>query len=142
MKIVIKSTKLKLTPSLKDYIEEKINSLEKFSSFFKNKNYYNHFFGKGKPKIEAWVEVGKESLHHKKGPFFWAECQMRFPGKSLRAEARAENLKIAISEVKNELKRQIKEYKEKIATKIKSGQRTLKKKLKIAKEATLAEKKK
>jgi ribosome-associated translation inhibitor RaiA len=116
--------------------------LKNFQVFLKIKIIIIIFFGKGKPKIEAWVEVGKESLHHKKGPFFWAECQMRFPGKSLRAEARAENLKIAISEVKNELKRQIKEYKEKIATKIKSGQRTLKKKLKIAKEATLAEKKK
>jgi len=142
MKIIIKSTKFKITPFLKKYIEEKINSLEKFSKIFQNKKYFNHFFSKGKPKVEAWVEVGKETLHHKKGPFFWAECQMRFPGKSLRATARAKSLEIAINEIRNELKRQMKEYKEKMATKIKHGQRVLKAKIKIAKEATLSKKKK
>ena len=150
MKIVIKSSNFKLTPVLKNFVEEKINPLEKFvkvlysepsrrisTRFSKRKpriakrveisllgeKYYGHFFGKGKPMVEAWMEVGKETLHHKKGPFFWAECQMRFPGKSIRSTARAENLELAVNEVKDELQRELKEYKEKIMAKEKRGAR-------------------
>lgn len=113
MKIVIKTKNIKLTPSFKIYIEEKINSLEKFLKIFQSEKYYNHFFSKGKPRVEAWLEIGRESLHHQKGKVFWAECQMRFPGRSIRATARAEDLKIAINEIKDELQRELKQYKEK-----------------------------
>ena len=150
MKINILTKNIKLTSALKNFIEEKINPLEKFvkvlysepgrrisTRFSKRKpriakrveisllgeKYYGHFFGKGKPMVEAWMEVGKETLHHKKGPFFWAECQMRFPGKSIRSTARAENLKLAINEVKDELQRELKEYKEKMMAKEKRGAR-------------------
>jgi len=75
MKINILTKNIKLTPALKDFIEEKINPLEKFAKILQNKKCYNHFLGRGKPKVEAWIEIGKETLHHKKGPFFWAECQ-------------------------------------------------------------------
>ncbi len=114
MKIVIKTKNLKLNSDLKDFIEEKINSLEKFAKIFQDeKKYFNGFYGKGKPKIEAWVEIEKTTLHHKKGPVFRAECQMRFPGKSIRSTAEAKNLRLAITEIKDELQREIKQYKEK-----------------------------
>lgn len=135
MKIVIKTTNVKLSPSLKRDIQEKINSLEKFAQDLFSGEYSNYFFSKGKPRVEAWFEVGKETLHHKKGPFFWAECQMRFPKKSIRATARAEDLKIAINGVKDELKRKFKEYKEKVATSAKRGARIAKKELKISPQA-------
>jgi len=150
MKINILTKNIKLTSALKNFIEEKINPLEKFvkvlysepgrrisTRFSKRKpriakrveisllgeKYYGHFFGKGKPMVETWMEVGKETLHHKKGPFFWAECQMRFPGKSIRSTARAENLELAVNEVKDELQRELKEYKEKMMAKEKRGAR-------------------
>lgn len=135
MKIVIKKTNVPLTPFLKEYIQEKINSLEKFARIFQKEVYFNHFFGKGKPRVEAWVEVGKETLRHKKGSFFFAECQMRFPKRSIRSTARAENLKLAINEVKDELQRELKQYKEKIKAQTKRKTRILKKELQIAKEA-------
>jgi len=113
MKIIIKTKNLKLNQALKNFIEEKINSLEKFSKIFQN-NYYGDFFGKGKPRVEAWVEIGKESRHHQKGPYFLAECQMRFPKKSLRSVAESEDLKQAITEVKDELQRELKQYKTKL----------------------------
>lgn len=112
MKIVIKTTGIKLNQAIKNFIEEKINDLEKFSEIFGEK-YFNGYFGKGKPRVESWVEVGKITRHHQKGPIFRAECQMRFPGKSLRAEVVSKNLKSAIVEVKDELQRQLKQYKEK-----------------------------
>ena len=132
MKIIIKTKNLKLNQELWQYIEEKINSLEKFSKIFYSQEYFNHYFGKGKPKVEAWVEIGKTTLHHKKGPYFWAECQMRLPKRSVRATAQADNLKSAITEVKDELQRQLKQYKEKLTAQTKRRARVLKKELKLS----------
>ncbi|MBZ9572227.1 HPF/RaiA family ribosome-associated protein [Patescibacteria group bacterium] len=136
MKIIIKTKNIKLNRALKNYIQEKLNSLEKFAKIFQSKKeYFNHFFGKGRPRVEAWVEIGKETLHHQKGPYFWAECQMRFPNRSLRSTARAKNLKMAITRVKDELQRELKQYKGKIISKSKKKQRVLKKELKISPSA-------
>jgi len=135
VKIVIKTTNVKLTPALEQYIREKINSLEKFLKIFYTEKYFNHFFGKGKPTIEAWVEIGKTTRHHRKGPFFWAECQLRFPKKSIRSTAEAEDLRRAVTEVKNELQREFKEYKEKIGAQTKRRARALEKELKISPQA-------
>lgn len=107
MKINIKATNLKLTPSLKNYIEGKINDLEKFIPQIREENYFS---GKGKPPFEAWVEVGKTTGHHYKGKIFRAECQIRLPGKSLRSESVKEDLRLAVDEVKDELQREIKKY--------------------------------
>jgi len=133
MKIVIQAKNLKLNQALEDYINEKLNPLEKFSKILYNeKKYYNHFFGKGKPRVEAWVEIGKTTRHHKKGPFFWAECQMRFPKRTLRSVAESDNIKQAITEVKDELQRELKQYKEKLISKTKRRDRVLKKELKLS----------
>lgn len=149
MKINILTKNIKLTPALKDFIEEKINPLEKFVKIQQNKEYSNHLpggakvkkkessltSGKGKSIIEAWVEIGKESRHHKKGSLFLAECQMRFPKKNIRSTARAENLKSAINEVKDELQRELKEYKEKLVAEKERKSRILKKEIKISPQA-------
>lgn len=132
MKIVIKTKNVELTPALKEWIEEKINLLEKFLKIFQEEKYFDHFFGKGKPRVEAWVEVGKETRHHQKGPFYFAECQMRFPKRSVRSEAFSKNLREAIIMVKDELQRQLKQYKERIPKSLaRRRQRALKKELKI-----------
>ena len=136
MKIVIKATNIKLDQALKEFIEEKISSLEKFSKIFYNENEdFDHFFGKGKPKVEAWVEIGKTTFHHQKGPIFWAECQIRFPKTSLRATSKREELKLAIVEIKDKLQRELKQCKEKLTAKRKRRVRVLKKELKLASQA-------
>jgi len=119
VEIVIKTTNLKLNGILRRYIEEKLNSLEKFSKIFYNEKCSGQFFGKGKPRIEVWVEVGKTSLHHQKGPVFFAECQMRFSGKSFRSVVRREDLKSAVAEAKNKLGQELERYKEKLTAKTK-----------------------
>jgi len=101
MKINIRSKNIELNQILEDYINEKINSLEKFLKILQN------------PDAEARVEVEKTTFHHKKGLVFRAECQLDFPGESIRAEAVSEDLKLAINEVKDKLQRELKEYKEK-----------------------------
>ena len=121
MKIVIQAKNIKLNQALEDYINEKLNSLEKFVKVLYNEKYYDHFFGRhppttrGKPRVEVWVEIGKITLHHRKGKIFRVEVQMRFPGKSIRSEAVSDDLKKAITETKDELQKQIKKYKEKFS---------------------------
>jgi putative sigma-54 modulation protein len=130
MKVVIKATKVKLTPEIKNFIEEQINSLEKFSKGIFGKNYYNGFLRKGKPRAEAKVEIkGKER------GFYYVECNLNFPKRLIRSESLKKDLKSAIYEVKDELQREIKEYKEKFFEKFKRGARKLKRELKIAEEA-------
>jgi len=101
MQIIIKGTKIKLTKILKDFIEEKIEDLEKL---FKSKVKQDF-------KIKAFVEIGKISKHHKKGEVFFAECQIFLPGEGVRAVAEREDLKLAICEVKDKLQIQLKKYK-------------------------------
>jgi ribosomal subunit interface protein len=130
MKIVLKTTNIQLEEKIKKFLEEKINSLEKFAEDF----FCNDSKGKGKPKIEAWVEIAKLPKH-RKGKVFYAECQMHFPGKSIRAESIEESLEAAIEKMKDELKNQIIHYKEKIITKYEKGAKMAKKKLKLSRFA-------
>ena len=141
MKIVIKTTGLKLNRALRNYIQEKIGSLERFANVFQNEKYYDGFFGKGKPRAEVWVEIGRTTLHHQKGLVFRAEAQMRLAGKSLRAEATGKDLKLAIVEVKDKLQRQLKQYKNKISAITKRRTRVFKKSIRLSSSAKFEKRK-
>lgn len=140
MKINIKTKNTTLTRAIEDFIKEKINSLEKFIKILYNGKYKSPSSGKVKPVLVAWVEIGKETLHHKRGPFFRAECQIRFYGKSMRAEAVSKDLRVAITEVKDELQIGLKKQKEKIISKKKRKSRVLKKRMKISPQARFEQK--
>jgi len=134
MKITIKATKIELNPEIKKFIEEQINSLEKFAKGIFGEKYYDGFFGKGKPRAEARVEVkGKER------GYYYVECNLNFPKKLIRSESLKKDLKAAIYEIKDELQREIKEYKEKFFAKFKRGARKLKRELKISEAAKIKE---
>ena len=98
MKVTIKATNLELTPVIKKAIEEKIAALDKF-------------IPRIGASVEAFVEVALESRHHKKGKIYYAEANIKVPGKIIRSEAKEENIYRAINEVKDELQRLLKEYK-------------------------------
>jgi ribosomal subunit interface protein len=134
MKVTIKATKIELTPEIKEFLEDQINSLEKFAKGIFGEKYYDGFFGKGKPKAEARVEIkGKER------GFYYVECNLSFPKKLIRAESLKKDLKSAIYEVKDELKREIKEYRKKFFAKFKRGARKLKRELKVSEAAKIKE---
>lgn len=138
MKIVIRTKNINLTEALRNFVQKEIESLEKFAEILQAESkYFNGFLGKGKPRVEAWLELTRETQHHRKGDIFRAECQMRLPGRSIRAEALSEDLKTAIIEVKDKLQRALKEYKEKKIAKTKRGTRAFKKDLKLVPEAKL-----
>jgi ribosomal subunit interface protein len=100
MKIQIKSTNITLTESLKNYIEEKINSCERFIQ-------------KIDFPLESYIEIEKTTKHHRKGNIFRAEINLVLPRKLLRCEAKREDIYLAINEAKDKLQREIKEYKNK-----------------------------
>lgn len=127
MRIEIKGTNVKLNKELKDFVERKINGLAKFLNILEKDS------GQKKPLSEAKVEIGKTTRHHRRGPFYRAECQIDVPGgKKLRAESRSEDLRTAITEVKDELQEQLKKYKGKIISQHKRGKRKIKKSLHLS----------
>ncbi len=103
MKVTIKTTNLKLTPEVKKIIEEKIATLDKFIPHTGNDD-----------SVEAFVEVALETRHHKKGKIYYAEANIKVPGKIIRAEAREENIYQAINKVKDELQELLKKYKKRL----------------------------
>ena len=115
MKVTIKATNFDLTPAIKKAIEEKIATLDKFIPNIDT-------------PLEAFVEVALESRHHHKGKIYYAEANIKVPGKILRSEAEGENIYQAINEVKDELQRILKEYKKRIIGKRKKASRALKRK--------------
>lgn len=109
MNIQYYTKNLELTANLKNYISEKINSLENFLP----KN----------TETNIQLEISKITQHHHQGPFYRAEVNI-FLGKNLiRAKAEKENIFWAISEVKDKLQREIKKLKEKRQTEYLRGAR-------------------
>ena len=80
------------------FVEDRIGGLDKFIE----------------GEVEAKVEIGLPSTHHRSGDVYYAEVNLKIGGKLLRAEASNADLRNAITEVKDELQIQIKKFKEKI----------------------------
>ncbi|MEK7579984.1 MAG: ribosome-associated translation inhibitor RaiA [Patescibacteria group bacterium] len=98
---IVESKNIKLNDALVVWVEKKIGGLDKFLK-------------KIDPAvIEARVEIGKPSRHHHKGPVWYAEVNLKLPGKLLRATDTNKDLRTAINQVKDELQVQIKKYLEK-----------------------------
>lgn len=99
MKINIKSTKIELTDAIKNYVQEKMDMLEKNLGSIK--------------VLNCDVEVGMTSNHHNKGEIYRTEVNLNLPGELLRVEKTEEDLYRSIDNVKDHLTMAIKKYKEK-----------------------------
>ncbi len=102
MEINIKATNLDLTPSIREYVEEKIGSLDKFLKKFEKEG-----------EIKILVEIARTTKHHKSGKVFYAEATFSLRKKVFRAENSNDDVRLAIGEVRNKLQQEIKKYKEK-----------------------------
>ncbi len=94
----LKATNIELTDAIKEYVEKRLESLEKLSASFE-------------PAASVAVEVGKSSNHHNKGPFMRCEFTLQVPGTVMRAEEEREDLYESIDAAKDDLARQLKDYK-------------------------------
>jgi ribosomal subunit interface protein len=99
VKLSIKTVGIELTPSFRTFIESKLPPLAKF---------VGEFDALG--ETEIWLEVGRTTKHHKRGEVFWAAADLRLPKKILRAEARSNDARAAIDEVKDKLRLEIGKY--------------------------------
>lgn len=99
MKINIKSEKLELTEPIRNYLQKKVNVLEKFINADNN-------------KIIAHAIIGKTTKHHAKGNYFEAEIKISTPGKDFFTKIQKDDLYAAIDEAKDILKRDIIKHKE------------------------------
>ncbi|HBB56512.1 TPA: ribosome-associated translation inhibitor RaiA [Patescibacteria group bacterium] len=117
MNINIKATNIELTPELKNYVEQKVNVLEK------------HIYHEIDDSVKAWVEVGKISEHHQKGDVYRAEIQIHIPrnAKGARAEATHYDIFAAIDKAQDEIKIEIEKEKNKKVSLARRGGRLFKK---------------
>jgi len=124
MKIIIKTKNLDLTTDLHNFIEKKIGSIKKFINILKQDIPLpgGHL---GKTLAEIFIEVEKETEHHKKGKIFLVKTQIVLPGKSLAVSHRDDDLFKAIIGAKDELKMAIEKYKFKKIDKNRRQQRKM-----------------
>jgi putative sigma-54 modulation protein len=110
--IVLKGTQLDLTPALKAYAEEKLQTADKFLSSYDD--------------VRAEVELEHTTRHHQSGPIFRAEITLHAAGLNLRAEALDEDLYAAIDRIRDEIVEEIRRSKTKEETLIRRGGRMFK----------------
>lgn len=105
MNIEIKYTQFQSSPDIEEYARKRIGSLERFLESFEK----NH-------EITVFVEIARATRHHRKGDVFYAEAMFEtVPGaKMLRAESTGPDIRLAIDEVKETLKKEIRRYKDKL----------------------------
>lgn len=101
MKIDIKSSGVDLTPSFKNYIEEKLLPLAKFVKAFDETG-----------TAEIWLEISRITKH-RKGDVFWLAVDLRLPKQILRAEAESSDARAAVDAVKDKLRLEIEKYRTK-----------------------------
>lgn len=99
MKVAIKATKILLTPQIKDYVQQKMDMLQKYLGPIK--------------VLNCEVEVGMSVSRHNSGDIYRAEVNLEVPGELLRVEKTEKDLFKAIDKVKDHLVRSVRRYKEK-----------------------------
>lgn len=102
MQITIKTKNLDLTPSLQEWVDEKIGALEKFIERFETEG-----------QILCEVEVARTTNHHHKGDVFYAEANLHMPGRKIRAEAQDFDVRVAVDRVRDRLQSDLVKHKEK-----------------------------
>lgn len=95
MQVIISGKGMDLTEAIKDYVEKKIASLDKF---------YDNI-------LRAEVVVGLEARHQLKGKNFVCECKLIVPGNNLFASKEEINLYKAIDKVRDYLEEELKKHK-------------------------------
>ncbi len=100
MQIKLKATKLEMTPAIRDYVQEKMDMVEKYLG--------------GIQILNCDVEIEKSVGGQHKGEIFRAEVNLQLPHEILRVEKTEEDMYKAIDKVKDHLELVIKKYKEKL----------------------------
>jgi len=115
MNINIKYTNLDSTPAIEEYIVDKFGSLKKFIPRLNKKMI---------PQMQ--VEVSRSSKQ-RKGDVYRIECNLKLPGRLLRAEADSWDARLGIDACRDTMDREIRRYKSRTRPQDSSGQQKLRK---------------
>jgi ribosomal subunit interface protein len=115
MNINIKATNVELTDSIRDHINNRLDSISKFVK---------------KGALSGQVEIGKTTNHHKQGEIYKAEFDLVVNGEHFFAKSETEDLFSAIDDVKEEISRSIVQKKDRKKTLFKRGAISVKKMVK------------
>lgn len=118
MKIILKATNFKLTPSVEDYVREKIGALDKFIN--------PSLLSMADDDIIAHIELIVDNKHHHKGEVFKTDANIKMLEKSFRAEAQATDMTAAIDGLRDKISLEFKKYKGKKESVFKKGARAFK----------------
>jgi len=122
MQIKIKTTNIEMTDAISSYVEEKLQSLEKFAIPHDEEN----------PLL--YVDIGKTTNHHQSGDIFRAEVTMNVRGKQFRAVSKKEDLYAAIDDMRAELMRELTSHKTKERSLARRGAGMIKNLLRFGRE--------
>lgn len=103
MRKTLKFIGLDATPSIKNFIDEKFDSLDKI---LKNPMLSG--------LLDLYLEVRRVTRHHKKGNVFEVEAFIKVGKKNLRVEDVSEDVRSAIDTVKDKLHYAVERYKKQI----------------------------
>ena len=107
MKIILQGIHIDLTPAIRAFIEEKLAPIERMTRRLA-----------GGAEAEAWVELGRTTRHHRKGPAVYeAEVHLRLPRMAFRVSHSEKDPRVAIDRLVKKLKLEIVKHKEKAKSK-------------------------
>ncbi len=98
MTINIRASGMELTPSIREYVEEKFGMLEKY----------------GQQIMLIDIDLGMDTHHHQKGAIFFCTAKIDIPKDLLTVEKHEEDLYKAIDKVKDHLQESLIERKERV----------------------------
>lgn len=106
MKLIVQSTLLEYTDSVREYVERRFRPLEKLLRSFEEK---------GERVLR--VEIARTTRHHRKGGVYYVEATLVLPRKTIRIEQYDENIRTAVDVVRKRLHVCVEQYKEKMEDK-------------------------
>ena len=98
MTINFRAHDMELTPAIRDYAEEKMQSLEKVLESIRHID----------------IEVGRANGHHHKGDVYECKVNVQIGGEVMQVEREAEDLYKAIDKVRDHLRMELTEWKRKM----------------------------
>lgn len=113
MNIIVKATHIGLTPSIQEYVESRLQFINKFISSEDN--------------ISIEVDLHKTTNHHKQGDIFRAEISSRYKGNYYRSVISAPDLYIAIDQAAEQFQKEFATKKSKRIALLRKGGAFIKK---------------
>jgi ribosomal subunit interface protein len=109
----VKATNIKLTQEISDYLDKRLQSIEKLI----DPNDTSAIFD---------IEIGKTTEHHQTGNIFRAEINLHIAGKQFRATSEAETILNAIDKTEKDIIKELRRAKDKKQRLLKRGGNAIK----------------